>query len=387
MKKTYVVIALIIFLVFVANNSLQASDETLTTQKIYAVGVYEGNIKTNGQVHGPQVKVNIDKTDNDIILYLGSYEPVKWLIEKEKNNKNLEIYVHGYGASKSKVSINGIADKIFKVISDLSEADEAKGRDFRNLVDFVSSKHNVKGLDGFWGDYEAPPQGFLITNSTSTKLKNSLQRDYLSSHVNNKNIKIDYEKILSNEIMPKITFDDEGFIFEDVDGNQKKFPISLDVPNVSWPVGAAYSEKNKKLYGVTLGGEGFLYQYDIPSKKWSVIKSMDSVEVSGMIYDEKNNRLIMGCCAFRGTTLMTYDLNSNKTSRMPLNSDDFAGLSDLSDEGNGHRAQLKPIAISNNEVLVKAGPGRFLGRNNFIKERLYIVNTDNNEVSLVDYQN
>ena len=45
--------------------------------ELHAIGVYEGNIRTNGQIHGGQVRLFVDRTDNPVLLSLGSYKPVR----------------------------------------------------------------------------------------------------------------------------------------------------------------------------------------------------------------------------------------------------------------------------------------------------------------------
>lgn len=387
MKKIISIYSVLtIFFVCLLSLSLNARDNLDVKQKIYSVGVYEGNIRTADKIHGPKVRVKIENAEEKIILFLGSYEPVTWDIEQKNSNVELDIILHGYNALKAKVLVNGVATNNFNIIYDLSAPFEAKGAYFRELVNFVSEKYSVNGLDGFWGSYEAPSQGFVISNVQAQMSDKSLQQDYLSSRIDRSKIKPAYQELLLTDIVPEASFDDDGFYVRFSDGSEKFFPISLDVPNVSWPAGAAYNKKEKMLYGVTSGGEGFLYQYDINLNKWSILTSMQGNDVSGMIYDAQKNRLIMGCCDFDEATLLMYDLRAHKISKLPLSSSDFVGLSDLLDDDNGEMAII-PVLISKNEVLVKVQSGMFFERDNDVPNRSYVVDLLKNKVFLIDYEN
>ncbi len=70
-------------------------------------------------------------------------------------------------------------------------------------------------------------------------------------------------------------------------------PASSDVPTISWPMGITYDSDRKKIAIVTLGGEGFLYEYDPFKNNWSVLASMENDDYKYITYDNKIKRYIL----------------------------------------------------------------------------------------------
>ena len=60
---------------------------------------------------------------------------------------------------------------------------------------------------------------------------------------------------------------------------------------MSRPVGAAFDPESNTLWGVTYGGEGFLYAFDIDEERWTA-RSMNNVDVGGIIFDPETGNLI-----------------------------------------------------------------------------------------------
>jgi hypothetical protein len=189
-----------------------------------------------------------------------------------------------------------------------------------------------------------------------------------------------------------LRFTDGGFIDPlRADGANVTYPITLDVPTVSWPIAAARNTKSGKLYGVSLGGEGYLYSFDPVTSIWVVESSMKGADASGMIYASAPERLVIvitGLVAPDGTALLFYGPDRKKT-KTPLDMTAFAGLTDIYDPGNGPSPGLQPIATADNQLLVVTGGG--IGRRPrntadlSTPYRAYLIDLTTGAASLVSY--
>lgn len=105
---------------------------------------------------------------------------------------------------------------------------------------------------------------------------------------------------------PAVSFTDDGFVMSKPDGEQQ-IPVSLDVPTISWPVAASLDKQGHRIYSVSMGGENYVYLYDLATATWSVAACMAEVDASGMLFDPSNNRLLMSVNYFDYLLLATSD--------------------------------------------------------------------------------
>lgn len=68
--------------------------------------------------------------------------------------------------------------------------------------------------------------------------------------------------------------------------------IARDVPEISWAMGIAYDTKRDRLLLATLGGEGFLYSYKPDDDAWSLIASLENVDLTAIAYYEPLDRIL-----------------------------------------------------------------------------------------------
>lgn len=61
----------------------------------------------------------------------------------------------------------------------------------------------------------------------------------------------------------------------------------------SWARGTAYDSERNRFIVVTLGGEGFLYAVDPNELEWSIVRSMDNVDVDSTVYHSADDHLYM----------------------------------------------------------------------------------------------
>lgn len=355
----------------------------LADAELHAIGVYEGNIRTDGRIHGPEVRVLVDRTENPVILSIASYEPVRWFIETTEGTEIETVFLNGHEPEKSEVYLNGEQIRPH-ILGGVRASHRNEGRKFRRLLDVLQRETGLGMLSSFHGSYSATPEPFVV-NRIVLDVRNRV--DHLKEEVRPEAVPdtlrpfLDLSAQLS---VPQVRFTNTGFTLTEGD-ETTVIPLSLDVPDISHPTGAAYDQEGGRMFGVTFGGEGFIYQYDMGEDQWSILTSMEQVDAISMLYDAEKNQLILGLGVV-SSGMMVYDLEQNTFSRLPVQTGDFFGFTDLYDPGNGPNANLFPLAVSGDLLLVRAFASRHFGTQ-AEKSRTYLVNMQTGAVTLVAYSN
>lgn len=353
--------------------------------ELHAVGVYEGNIRTNGRIHGAEVRIVVDRTEAPVILSLGSYEAVRWYISTTPGTRIETVYLSGYEPEKSEIYLNKVPLSA-TILDDLGYADSAEGVRFRQLVDRLTEISGLSELSSFHGSYRASEEPFVIDAVVKTP-ENT--RDPLAHLVRPDLVPEALRTFLETDHKndgDQVAFEYEGFRLTTTDGQSKLFPVTLDVPEPSWPSGATLDREGSRVFGVTHGGEGFLYQYDMAADQWSVLASMNNRDATGLIHDPDQNRLVLGL-GRHNMGVAIFDLGTGRFRDLPLEHTSFPGLSHLYDVGNGPRPNLAPVAIEGNALLLRA-TGDMHWRHDAkadISSRLYLVDLETAAVALVGY--
>lgn len=351
--------------------------------ELHAIGVYEGNIRTNGRIHGSEVRVSVDRTENPVILSLGSYEPVRWYIETTQDTRVEDILVHGYRPNKSEVFLNG--DPVTpRVIEGARFVYNQEGVSFRQLVEILGVETGINVLSSFHGSYSATSEPFVVDKIVADK---RLRVDHLKDQVQPQAVPDalkPFMDIARQMDAPALSFTYDGFTLTD-NGATIQIAPTLDVPDISHPTGAAYDKDGGRMFGVTFGGEGFIYQYDLARQQWSILTSMDNFDAAAMFYDRDTDRLILGA-GFGGSGIMIYDLKKGEFTRTRFQVTDLTGYADLYDPGNGPSAELTPVAMSGHLLLMRATTNQQFP-DNPLKSRTYLIDLNNGNATLVAYDN
>lgn len=347
--------------------------------EVHAIGVYKGDVRTDGTVHGPEARVTVDRQDDDVILVLGSYRAVRWIVETSTNTSIDMIYVHGYTAERSEVLLNGVPFSAEVLNIGYTHRDE--GSRFRNLVKVLSVEFDVPGIASFQGAYTAPDAPFVIDSVQKAAIN---QVGYLLPQIQTEALTDDLRQFLEEGAKPIARLTKEGFYLLK-DGEEVHFPITLDVPNVSWPGLATYDPISQRLYAGTAWTVGFFYIYDILNNRWSAFEQPMGMEIQGVVYDVDQNRLVLGInsrSSGRNKNAIRLIEMSTSGEMSEISHDVLVGLTDLEDVGNGPAATLVPLAIDG-DLLLALGQGRFPHKQ---PQRTYLINLETGQVTLVGLQ-
>ncbi len=248
--------------------------------EVYAIGIYEGNEVTGDQVHGPEAHVKVDRPGTNAALFLGSYSAVRWYVETTEGTTLASVALYGMNAEQSEVYVNG---ELFRdrQIADLPTAHNDGGRPFRQFVAAIHGPGGPDRLDLFLSSYTAPEAGFVIDRAEPDN----------PNYATDPQVRLTATPEVLNEALrsalawqgpnrkPEVKFGNDGFYTLGENGDWTLHPVTLDVPEISWPV-AGVRDNAGVLYGVSLGGDGLLYRYDPVKTQWTVLRSMDEVRCS-----------------------------------------------------------------------------------------------------------
>ena len=94
--------------------------------------------------------------------------------------------------------------------------------------------------------------------------------------------------------LSRATMSEDGLSLHHPKGTVLTYAPTRDMPPISWPVGAVFDNANKRLYGVTLGGEGYVYGADRERAQTWIVGSMKGVDAFAIGHDSTTDQLILG---------------------------------------------------------------------------------------------
>ncbi|WP_020179704.1 EF-hand domain-containing protein [Methylopila sp. M107] len=361
-------------------------------EEVYLVGVYEGFTGERGAPHGPRALVGLDRPGKKVTLLLCSYEGVRWSVATTPGTEIKDVMFFGAGG-RSEVLVNDAPRQVGSLADNHPCPYEAKGANFRNAVSAVAKWTGFAKLDGFAGSYSASKTGYVIGAPTplpelapvylkpapldglppirfGATLKDVPGLYDLSGKLVEKGARGDGRRSVDVPARRERYEADHGGLKVTTGGDPattKELPVSLDAPPLSWPCGIAYDPRRNRLVVVSLGGEGFAYEYLIETGKWRVLASMDNRDVSGLAYDAATDLL----WTVDGATLIALDADGKRVRTVRPKA--LPGFFDTFDPGNG-RPDLSLAAVeSGKAVLLIKGSGKY---------RVYLVDLASGEATL-----
>ena len=362
--------------------------------EVHVVGIYEGFFKSGGKIHGPTARVVLDRPDREVILVLSSYDATKWEVELARGTTAPTIVLSQRvdGGRQSEVWLDGspVPDPV-KMRLPLTY--KPVGEDFRALVALVPDRFGVSRMASFTGAYAASEWAFVIDSVVTDP---SYELDPLKDALSRMPVPPALRPLIgpaADTEAPAVRLSDRGFEVMEADGSISLYPLPLDMPGVSWPMGAVRDPVTGTLYGVTLGGEGYLYAYTEATKAWRIVRSMEQMDAQGLFLDVEGRRLIMTVGFVGPEGLAVIDLAKGDDS--PLKIAELAGLlpgyTDLYDPGNGPAPRLAPRGIAGDWLLLVAGVDpafrRAGGDTSGGPWRAYLVDLATMTTALVGYGN
>ena len=356
-------------------------------RELHLFAAYEGNIRTGDRIHGPEVEIEVSRPGQTVILALSPRQPIRFLVSLDATTELADVYFVGPRSEKSEIYVNG-EKREAKLLSDVPFVSGDIGFSFRQALARLSRIADVDRAASVQV-LKRVPEGPAIINTVSDLPR--LRAVYLRDLVKPDRLNDAFRAVIDGKApATSVQFDSDGFVLTE-NGVVTRYPITLDVPRVSHPVATAYDAEGKRIYGATLGGEGFIYRYDIDDQTWSVVTSMNQEDATGMVYDPVGDRLILavyGNPRSKGSLREWSEAGGLRQLNLGIKVDDLPGLTDIFDNASGGPLPaVIPLAISGNELLVRTVPPRFARhrRDAAPMSRTYIFDMDTSRTVLVSY--
>ncbi len=352
--------------------------------ELHMVGIYEPrkSYTEGGLTQTAPVSIKVDRPGVSVTLVLGSYAPTRWSIETGEDTQVDAIIASDRNRRRGEVVLNG--EKVSVTYRDLPLAYQARGRRFQPFHEAALKAAGTRNAASFQGSYKAPEGGFVIDEApgipTRAEVDAALTAEALQASDLTPTLRSAFEG-KTKAPGSKWALRDEGFAGVGEDGKNVLHRLPIEAPEVSWPMGAAHDPAGQRIWGVTLGGEGYLYQYDIAKNQWSA-RSMNNVDAGGLIFNPKTGNLIATPGPHGRSGYLTLDTSGKVLSRLEISLADYPGLIGTYDPGNGPGSRIVPIMIDGDLLLVRADPWpntRRNGRSRWI----YLVDLQSGKVRLV----
>lgn len=368
------------------------------TPEIHMIGLYEAS--SSHHAIAP-AKVQVTYSGAPIILALTSYEPVEWHIEASPDVQIDQVIVSGYYEQR----VKGLPDSVPVWEESRDNGGQAFYSYKRGDSSFRKAVNRLHELTGrgvltFQGTYRYPGKPFVVGPESSDWRTQHLVTRMAPLHAHataeeNENARANAQKIvfegvyvsgadqrghggkaswgqftangpimdtlvaLPHNYKHVVTDPDSGLWYGLNGGDVVRFkldgerpvalPIPFGLPRLSWPCGLTFDSKRGRLLLSSLGGEGFLYAYDVDAESWSVVTSMKGADTTGLTWSREED------CLY---ALSIDHGDRSKNSLVKLTADGvLTETVQLGDElpnlGHHPRCQLIPV----NEKIVLLAPG------------------------------
>ena len=352
--------------------------------ELHMVGIYEPRKSRteDGLSRSEQVSIKVDRPGVSVALVLGSYRPTRWVIETSKDTQVERVIASDRNRPRGEVILNG--QKVSVTYRNLPLAYQSRGNRFQPFHEAASKAAGARNAASFQGAYKAPEGGFVINEAPGIPTRAEVEAALTAQALRASDLTPALRDAFEGKTKApgsKWTLRDEGFAGVGENGKSILHRLPLEAPEVSWPMGAAHDPAGQQIWGVTLGGEGYLYKYDIAKNQWSA-RSMNNVDAGGLIFDPKTGNLITTPGPHGRSGYLTLDASGKVLSRLEIALTEYPGLISTYDSGSGPRSRMVPVMIDGDLLLVRMEPWPSSQRNTR-SHWFYLVDLQSGTVRLV----
>jgi hypothetical protein len=322
---------------------------------------------------GMAVHINVDRPGSEVLLVMTSYEKVNWVVTASNGTRISGILVAGYYPQTVRTTL-----KTQGFISKLPYATETENVNFKELLVRLNSLFGTSRIDTFRGSYSIPAEiniAAVDPPSAELSLSGPLPKATTINFAFDL-LATDYSKVRWTLTGPveksgkaywgegKIAVSESGRTIYKLNRDQLEAVDSAaghsliaflphDFPTFSWAMDIAYDSGRKIVCVVTLGGEGFLYRYDVTRNRWIDYRSLNNIDIYSLSYDAKANRYVawtdQGSLIFisaDGSAMFSKDVKSR-----------LEGFGRLYDRGNARVPRMQLVPQGDDIALVYINGG------------------------------
>lgn len=355
-------------------------------RELHVVSVREGWLKHLDFQSRPKATVMIDRPDAEVVLVLLDPGHVDWHIQTSSGSYLETIVLGGNDATTSRVFLYDVPFLSPKERG-LPFVQDAQGTKFRYLLSRVAEITGLPGISSFQSIYKAEEVPIFVDQTHGWN--EALSSAYLKQELwNLEDAPSDLKRLLKDNdqrASSRVIFDRTGMKVID-DGTARNFPLPPEIDPPFLPAGAYFDQSAQRLYGISYGGDGFIYQVDTNTGAWQVLASLQGYNGAELIHHADS-----GSFAITGAQNKPNDmalLTSNGTiENIKFEMDRFAGFKDLYDYPNASPPRLIPTAFDGTWLVLEAKGKSKSPRKGYGVYRRYAVNLETNAVRLLAYRN
>ncbi|GGE56500.1 hypothetical protein [Actibacterium pelagium] len=350
-------------------------------RELHVVAARQGIGPSRPDLPPPTAQVLIDRPGSSVVLVLLDSSPIEWSVTATPGTIIENILLGGEETSNSQVLFFG-TPFVGNATPGIPMTHHPQGEKFRALITHLTDRMGTERISSFQGVQVAPKGGFVVDRvDTNTTV---LSRDYLADLVADTH---DLPKALRDWLGGKnkppvydLRFEENG-MYLTVGEDTRVFPVDPRLPTPVFPSGSAFDVENGVIYGITFGGEGFIYSVDTKTGEWSIIDSLNGYDAMKLYYHAPERQLIMTGAFSRPGEIRVYDLDGGvRHSKILVNA--FPGLTDIFNYGNEHAPSLIPKTYEEDWLLLEANSD-----DENPATRVYAVHLTTQEVRLLRFTN
>jgi hypothetical protein len=328
LKKTVNIIFTVLFLMTTvqANSDMQVSKNLLPlafspplnarelakNAEIILISGYE-HVSRN--TPGAIVHVEINRPGSKVLLILTSCQKVHWQVTASPSTNISGIVTSEYGETPTPTVSTSITTQGF--IVQLPYVIDIESAHFTFLLDKLNSILGITKVDALRVSYAIPS---VIRIAELDNPRPELTLDGFPPQKPSKNFTFEVMKkdfgIAFWSLTGPVKSEDESSIeegrvvvakrnglifrlrwnkleaFDRLGNNSEIVPLPPNFPDFSHPSALAYDSKRDIVSVATLGGEGFLYRFDVKKKQWIDFRSLNNIDVCYLSYDQSDDRYV-----------------------------------------------------------------------------------------------
>lgn len=325
--------------------------EPVVFSELHMISIYEGPItqNTDGSLIRGRVPVRVDRPGETVALALSSHIPVTWDVVTSPGTTIARVAVSGETVERTVVMVDNerFTPEVFRA----EHVVKANAPNFHHYYKAVQRAFDANRGESFNGAYKAPKGGFLIATAPGVPTLAEENTELRAQSVEAAELSPAFQTAMRAKQNYTVVFVENGFQGVMANGESVRVPLPIDMPEVSWPAGAAYDMAGGRLWGAASGGIGVLYTYNIATKAWKAYP-MENVDVGGIHYDAQTDSLLATPGPFN-TGFSRLDTTGKVLESYDIRETAFPGLERFYDRGNGPAPTMVPMAYENGLLLVR----------------------------------
>ena len=318
----------------------------IVVRELHTVGIYSGAAAGGGSVPNHEVgdaAVTVNRPGKSVTLFLISYEPTHWHISAGAGTVIERVFVSSYYPN----TVDGVPSGVLTTVAFFGSVYQMDTPQYYALLPRLC-EITEQEMASFHGSYAAPyPTPFVIDSvqndprlhcnypQPETNNLRALQFRLAFYHEGSPLFFQDYTAtgpVGGGNVLPGLyAVPDAGQRYfysadphfarkiDSLTGVAEELAPPPGLPALSWPIAAAYDSQRDRVLFITFGGEGFLYSYAPTSGAWSVVSSLNNLDLDALVYHAATDRLFAiqpvygGAARLRefsasGTPLRTFPL-------------------------------------------------------------------------------